>query len=201
MLLNFYITLKKEECEKQKRKNMNKIENKIEDKGIFQKIYSFFDKILPFRKANENSFYRVKSIISTLIGIGVFIFLLVEILIAFNFMVSSNLFNKNKVDIKKEHNIAVLNFNEQITIDTYKRFKAKMDKFKKNKKIDSVLIVFNSGGGSPSASDDMANYILDFKKDKKVYVYVQSICASGAYYIASAANYIYANRNIKPNQT
>ena len=60
---------------------------------------------------------------------------------------------------------------------------------------EQVLVIINSGGGSPTASDEIANYLVDFQKDKKVTLYVQSIATSGAYYIASSVKPIYANPN------
>lgn len=60
----------------------------------------------------------------------------------------------------------------------------------------AVVIEINSPGGSPVQSDDIYREILRLRnKHKKVPVYAVCVdtCASGAYYIASAADNIYAN--------
>jgi len=151
---------------------------------------NIFDKIFPFKGATECTYMRVKSNIALLGGMIVFVFLMIELVIGFNFLKKAGII---KMPEEKGAKVKVMRFDEEITIDTYRRFIDNMDKFKKDDDVKAVVIVFNSGGGSPAASDDIAHYILDFKKKKPVYAYVQSICASGAYYIASSATKIYSN--------
>ncbi len=63
---------------------------------------------------------------------------------------------------------------------------------------DSIAVVIkaNSPGGSPVQSALINTEITRLKKlyDKPVYVVVEDICASGCYYIAVAADKIYANK-------
>ncbi len=66
-----------------------------------------------------------------------------------------------------------------------------------NKKSIAVVLRINSGGGSPVQSGYIYDELLRLKekhKDKKVYAVVEDICASGAYYIAAAADEIYADK-------
>lgn len=61
-----------------------------------------------------------------------------------------------------------------------------------------VMILANSGGGSPVQSDYMYNQILKLRAEypeKKVVTVVEDICASGCYYVASASETIYGNVN------
>ncbi len=67
----------------------------------------------------------------------------------------------------------------------------------KEKKAAGIILRINSPGGSPV----QAGYIYDEikrlrteHKDKKVYAVITDICASGGYYIASAADEIYADK-------
>jgi protease-4 len=65
--------------------------------------------------------------------------------------------------------------------------------------LDSVAIVLriNSPGGSPVQAGIIVDEILRLKRgypQKKVYVVVDEICASGGYYIAAAADQIYVNK-------
>ena len=61
----------------------------------------------------------------------------------------------------------------------------------------AVIIVANSPGGSPVQSALINDEIDRLKKkyDKPAYVVVEDVCASGCYYIAVAADKIYANES------
>lgn len=57
----------------------------------------------------------------------------------------------------------------------------------------SVLLLINSPGGSPAASHAIWEEINKLKTRKQVVVCMTDVCASGGYYIASAANRIVAD--------
>jgi protease IV len=60
----------------------------------------------------------------------------------------------------------------------------------------AVLLYINSPGGGVYQSDAVYLALLDYKKTgKEVYAYMGPLAASGGYYIACAADTIYANRN------
>ncbi len=61
----------------------------------------------------------------------------------------------------------------------------------------AVILRLNSPGGSPVQSSRIYKAInhLKAKFDKKLYVVVEDVCASGCYYIASAANEIYTDES------
>jgi protease IV len=61
-----------------------------------------------------------------------------------------------------------------------------------NPKIDAIVLEINSPGGSAVASDEIAAAIK--KVDKPVVAYMREVAASGGYWIASAADYVVANR-------
>ncbi|TCM67310.1 protease-4 [Acinetobacter calcoaceticus] len=66
----------------------------------------------------------------------------------------------------------------------------------KSKTAQAVVLNVNSPGGSPVQSDDIWQEIRHLKKeypDKKVYAVIGDMGASGAYYIASAADEIWVN--------
>ncbi|MFK5914940.1 MAG: S49 family peptidase [Woeseiaceae bacterium] len=67
----------------------------------------------------------------------------------------------------------------------------------KEPKAKAIILRINSPGGSPV----QAGYVYDeikrlrkLHKDKKVYAVIADICASGGYYIAAAADEIYADK-------
>ncbi len=61
----------------------------------------------------------------------------------------------------------------------------------------AIILRINSPGGSPVQSSRIYKAIIRLKKqfDKKFYVVVEDVCASGCYYIASAADEIYADES------
>ena len=66
----------------------------------------------------------------------------------------------------------------------------------KDKGTKGIVIKINSPGGSPVQSDYMFNEIIRLRKQHPkipVYAVCTDICASGAYFVASAADDIYAN--------
>lgn len=60
-----------------------------------------------------------------------------------------------------------------------------------------ILLLINSPGGGTYESDEIYQKLMNYKKvtGRPVYAYIEQMGASGGYYIASAANKIYANRN------
>ena len=65
-----------------------------------------------------------------------------------------------------------------------------------NANSEAVALNINSPGGSPVQSDEIWQNMMDLRKqypDKKLYAVIGDIGASGAYYIASAADEIYVN--------
>ena len=61
-------------------------------------------------------------------------------------------------------------------------------------KLKAVFLIINSPGGSPAQSALIANHIRRLSEDKEVpvYAFVEDVAASGGYWIACAADKIYA---------
>lgn len=67
----------------------------------------------------------------------------------------------------------------------------------KDKNTKGIILRLNTPGGTPVQSDYIYNEIRRVKKehpDLPIYAVISDICASGGYYIASAADKIYANQ-------
>lgn len=80
---------------------------------------------------------------------------------------------------------------------TYEVVSTGLEDALKDKSTVAVIIRANSPGGSPVYSDMLYNEILRLRKEypkKPIHVVVEEVCASGCYYIASAANKIYASK-------
>lgn len=67
-----------------------------------------------------------------------------------------------------------------------------LDAAQRSNKVRGVLIHINSSGGEANASERIFRKIVAIRSKKPVIVHVTGICASGAYWIASAATKIYA---------
>ncbi len=65
--------------------------------------------------------------------------------------------------------------------------------FVKNDKIKGIIISINSPGGAVVPSQEIYREILKLRSKKPIIAYIKSVGASGAYYIASACNKIFAN--------
>jgi len=139
----------------------------------------------------ELNVYKLKAIKEKILLIGVVVLILAEILLLGAFLKKAF---KPNMPITKPY-VAVININKTITVDYINKLIAKMDSLKKDKKCKEFLLVFNTPGGSPSASDEFNAYLKFLNKTKKVNVYVESMAASGGYYIISAIKPIVANKN------
>ena len=102
------------------------------------------------------------------------------------------------VDTSKPH-LAVVELQGTISNDdaanAYDVSKALTRAFENNNS-KAVALDINSPGGSPVQSDEIWQTMMDLRKeypDKKLYAVIGDIGASGAYYIASAADEIYVN--------
>lgn len=69
----------------------------------------------------------------------------------------------------------------------------KLKKFADDPKIDAIIIVINSLGGSPGDSVILSEYIYEIKKSKPVIAFVANSGTSGAYLIACACTTIIAS--------
>lgn len=71
-----------------------------------------------------------------------------------------------------------------------------LDSAYKNKSLKALIIRINSPGGSPVQAEYMYNALVNYKKkfpDVKTYAVCVDLCASAAYYVAAAADEIYAS--------
>jgi protease IV len=65
--------------------------------------------------------------------------------------------------------------------------------FREDPTIKAVILRINSPGGAVGPTQEIFREVDKLKKVKKVYVSMGTTCASGGYYIASAADKLYAN--------
>lgn len=123
---------------------------------------------------------------------------IIIIFIVFELVFLTALLFKHKIiELKKETNnkIGIINFNKQITSESIKETISLLDEAKKQENIKEILFIMNSPGGSPAASEELSEYLKEVNKHKKITMYIESVAASGGYYIASAIKPLKANKN------
>ena len=124
------------------------------------------------------------------IVISMFIVALVFEIIYIGFILNKQgLLNLNK---EQSQSIGIIKIEGTITSETADLFSNLMEKAKDDQ-YKELIIVVNSGGGSPSASEEISSIIKNF--NKPITMYVDGIAASGGYYIASAKGPINSNKN------
>ena len=118
--------------------------------------------------------------------------LLVEVVFIIGFLKKSGVLGEENLAKNK---VAVIRYNKEVTEDFTTKVMEKMDKIRDDESFKSVLFIMGSPGGSPTASEELSEYLKDFQQDKNITMYVDSIAASGGYYIASAIKPLIANKN------
>ena len=112
----------------------------------------------------------------------------------------------SEVELPTEEHIGIINIvgeieasdsltsAEEYNHDMYLDYIEKMEKSKKNK---GILLYVNSPGGAVYESDEMYLRLMEYKENthRPVWAYFADQACSGGYYIAMAADKIYANRN------
>ncbi|MFT3788380.1 MAG: signal peptide peptidase SppA [Tepidisphaeraceae bacterium] len=92
--------------------------------------------------------------------------------------------------------VAVVKFDGVITSETATRFIALLDKVDDDRDVRALVIQIDSPGGEVTASDEVYDRIIRLKTERKlpVVVSMSSLCASGGYYFACAADRLVAQR-------
>ena len=120
------------------------------------------------------------------------IILLAEIIFIVSYFKKSGVFGDVSTSLNK---VAVIHYNKEVTEDYTTIVMEKMDDILEDETFKSVLFIMGSPGGSPTASEELSEYLKEFQKEMNVTMYVDSIAASGGYYIASAVKPLIANKN------
>jgi len=131
----------------------------------------------------------IKRVLSLIFSIILTVIILIAIIIGVVYLISK--IESKKFTVSSENSIGVIKIDSIIrdSSDVIKNLK----EFVKNKKIKAIILKINSPGGAVVPSQEIYREILKLKKQKKIFAYIQSVGASGAYYIASACDKIFAN--------
>jgi protease-4 len=91
--------------------------------------------------------------------------------------------------------IAVIDISGVITDADTEKIGKQLQRYGDNSSIKAIVLHIDSPGGGAAASQEIYHQVMQVReqKHKKVVASVESVGASGAYYIASACDKIYAN--------
>ncbi len=140
-------------------------------------------------KKREEPRRRVRTILLTIAAVVVVVFILIPLLFSW-------------FDGRKFGNVALIPIEGVITADGGKFFGQDtvrsstivefIEAAEKNSPVKVILLEINSPGGSAVASDEVAAAVK--RAEKPVITVIRDVGASGGYWIASATDYIIANR-------
>jgi protease-4 len=128
--------------------------------------------------------------------IGIIVGSLAAVVLLFSFMVWMTVRSATgtaSLDLGGGNRIAIIDISGVILspddVDTQLR------KFGEDSSVKAILLRINSPGGGAAASQEIYHEVLRVRQEnhKKIVASVESVGASGAYYIASACDKIYAN--------
>ncbi len=93
------------------------------------------------------------------------------------------------------NSIAVIDISGVITDADTDKIDKELERYGNNNSIKAIILHIDSPGGGAAASQEIYHEVMRVReqKHKKVVASVESVGASGAYYIASACDKIYAN--------
>lgn len=134
---------------------------------------------------------RPRTLIWILIGGGAFF---IFTLLIFSLLYFSVRGNDSEFDLGGGDKIAVLDV-EGVILQA-KPFVDQLKRYADDSSIKAIVLRIDSPGGGAAASQEMYDAVRRVRDQKKkmIVASVQTVGASGAYYIASGANKIYANR-------
>ena len=159
---------------------------------IFYQLFSQKGLLLEEVKDYEIKALKKQIFISNLKAWIIGIILLAEVVFIAIYFSNMGLFDEVSTAKNK---VAVIRYNKPVTEKFTTTVMEKMDKIRKGGEYKSVLFIMGSPGGSPTASEELSEYLKDYQKDLNITMYVDSIAASGGYYIASAIKPLIANKN------
>ncbi len=93
--------------------------------------------------------------------------------------------------VSPKAHVACLSINSSITDASF--YIKKIEEFSKDTQIKALLLKINSPGGYTGSSEAVFNELKRFRKKLPIVALIENVGASGAYYIAAAANSIVAS--------
>ena len=120
-----------------------------------------------------------------------FLVVLALIILFVAYSIGANKSSSGGFSLRAGNKVAVLNI-QDVIIDSDKYLES-LNKIRKNKSIKALVVRINSPGGAVGPSQEIYGELENIKSQLPVVVSMGSVAASGGYYIACAADTIYAN--------
>ena len=140
----------------------------------------------------------VKTVMSSVIIFSLFLNVYLVVLIKARMMASSDYIYMPSDDVKSKDKIAIIPLGgETIDMNVAATIRGMFKKAAQDDDVKAVILRVNCPGGQVAPSNMINQYLQNFKKEtgKKVYVSIQQLGASGAYWISAASDRIYAQEN------
>lgn len=124
----------------------------------------------------------------------VVVFIVIPILVLSIMIGSSKSIDKNNILLNEtdKNLVAVVNV-EGVIMDS-KEVVDKLYKFSSDDKFKGIILKVNSPGGAVAPSQDIYNTVNELKKKKPIYAVMESMAASGGYYISAPCTKIFAQK-------
>ncbi len=137
-----------------------------------------------------------KKMVLLIIGVGIFVLVAFALLLSFVLMFNTGIpmLGGNVALIRIKGEIS----NEEALFESNKTAFDIVDELEKAKNdplVSAVLLEINSAGGTPVATKQITNEILEVKKEKPVVAWISDVGASAGYYIASSASLVIADED------
>jgi len=114
--------------------------------------------------------------------------IILVLLVIISIFIGNFIFN---VLINKPH-IGIIKITGSLSSETKKdTILGLIENAKENKSIKAVVLDINSPGGEASIIEEIYLSLLELRKEKPIVASIDRLAASGAYYVAITANYIY----------
>ncbi len=128
------------------------------------------------------------------VGVFVVVLFLVVGVVASGGGASGGVVTKTVTTGQRSQSIAVIPVEGLILDPTEQRFHRHLEKAANDANVKAVLVLISTPGGTVTDSHEMYDALLKFKakKDVPVYVHMNDVAASGGYFLACAADKIFA---------
>ncbi|HDD52488.1 MAG TPA: signal peptide peptidase SppA [Thermosulfidibacter takaii] len=102
-------------------------------------------------------------------------------------------FQRWRVSLQRSTYVGVVSLEGRITSQKAREFIELLQCAKEDPRVGAVLVRIDSPGGGVAPSQEIYRAIMGVRKEKNVIASLGSVGASGGYYVAAAANEIYAD--------
>ena len=120
---------------------------------------------------------------------GVVIFAVLLVLL----LVLSYAIQRWRISLLRGTYVGIVALEGEITPEKSREFINCLSRARDDDRVGAILVRINSPGGGVAPSQEVYRAIMDMRREKRVVASIGTVGASGGYYVAAAANEIYAD--------